>query len=163
VYASDDLSTSRYFGLSAGERGLLDSMARSYWVERSLPCDPRLLARVVRLDHAEVAAFLTPAVLAWFVQEGDVLHHLELRRQLANIALVRAKQSAGGTVGALITNEKRGKRVHPRVDPQVDSRVSERNEMKELKRQNQSLGRGDSALSVTHSEWVNEYDSADRR
>jgi hypothetical protein len=41
TYASDDLARMTWYGLSAGERGLLESMARVYWYDEYLPSDPR--------------------------------------------------------------------------------------------------------------------------
>src|SRR5437879_1300244 len=119
IFASDDLASSRYFGLSSGERGLLASMERAYWAEggRPLPQTPVLLARVTRLDTAEVERFLTPLVMVHFeADETDsgVLHHIELRRQLRNIRAQREKMSAGGQKGAEVTNSKRDGRRKPK-------------------------------------------------
>ena len=110
VYASDNLARTAWYGLTVGERGLLESMARVYWVESRLPRDTRLLALACRLPADDVAKLLTPGVLEHFeVDDADlaVLHHVELRRQLQNIAQTRELQSIGGKRGATLTNEAR--------------------------------------------------------
>jgi hypothetical protein len=59
VYASDELAKESYYGLSAGEQGVLDSMQRACWVEDTVPKDARLLARVIRLEEDDLCQFLT--------------------------------------------------------------------------------------------------------
>jgi hypothetical protein len=107
TFAADDLARSDWFGLSASERGLLDSMQRAFWIEHQLPRQPMLLARVVRLDVAEVERNLTAGVLAHFEEVDGVLYSVELHRQLLRVAEIRAKQASGGKVGAAMTNEAR--------------------------------------------------------
>jgi hypothetical protein len=109
VYAADDLARSEYYGLSSGERGLLDSMQRAYWAEGSLLRDPKLLARALRLDETEVREYLTEAVLRHFESdESDPtrLHSKELQRQKLNYQVLRERQREGGRVGAAMTNRK---------------------------------------------------------
>ena len=123
TYASDDLASVRYFGLSVAESGLLDAMARAYWVAHSLPRSCRLIALVVRLPETDVTQWLTPAVLEHFAldeTDANSMHHIELRRRLQNIALVRAKQSEGGVIGAQKTNAGRCKRKHSKA-PQAST------------------------------------------
>ena len=178
MYASDDLARISYFGLSVAERGLLDSMARAYWVSGSVPKDPRLLALVVRLPEADVKVSLTPAVLEHFQAaetDANSLHHIELRRQLQNIQLVRDKQSEGGAIGAQMTNDGRRKRKRSKASqtpapipagtptttpaplPASLGRVPERTELKELNCKEQSLGRAVdlAAGSGNGSEFIN--------
>jgi uncharacterized protein YdaU (DUF1376 family) len=115
VYASDDLAKTDYYGLSAGERGVLDSMQRVYWVEGRLPTDTRLLALVLRLDENEVHKHFTDAVRRHFESDdGDpaVLHSIELRRQKLENQARREQQSKGGKAGAAITNRNRNPAIH---------------------------------------------------
>ena len=109
TYAATDLASSRFFGLSAAERGLLDSMARAYWLDGELPQDPRLIARVVRMAEQEVLSALTQGVLGHF--EADearpgVLHHAGLRTQREAVKEGRRRMSIGGQRGAAITNNR---------------------------------------------------------
>lgn len=119
VYASDSLASSSFFGLSAGERGLLSSMQMAYWCEggRGIPRNPILLSRTVRLDTAEVERFLTPQVLLHFETDSvdpDTLHCTELQRQLNNVRIAREKMADGGRKGAATTNNQRDGRRKPR-------------------------------------------------
>ncbi len=127
VYASDDLASSRYYGLSVGERGLLDSMNRAWWVERHLPRNPILLARVVRLDTTEVEKYLTPSVLRHFVADEvvpDELHSVELQRQFNHVLEIREKQAIGGKIGAQKTNDQKRARRKPKQDKPSDDGTS---------------------------------------
>ena len=177
VYASDDLARTAWYGLTAGERGLLESMSRVYWVEHRLPRDPRLLALACRLP-ADVGALLTPAVLAHFEPDAanpDVLHHVELRRQLDNIARTRELQSIGGKRGASTANAKRVAKPKrklgaasngatgqgagtPAGTPAGQVRVPERTELKELN-STSSLKSGDRL--VVDDSWVKDYVAAE--
>ena len=179
TYAADDLARTAWYGLTAGERGLLESMARVYWIEGVLPCDARLLALACRLPADDVERTLTARVLAHFEEDlanPAVLHHVELRRQFQNIVRVRESQSIGGKRGATLTNQ--AKATKRKAKPSAASRgtastpagqpastptslvqVPERTEMKELK--------STSSLGTRHTDsvvdpWVNDYDLAEK-
>lgn len=107
VFAANDMASARFYGLSVGERGLLDSMQRCCWNDGSVPRNARLLARVVRLEEIEVKESLTDAVLAYFVadeHDAEMLRSIEIDRQLDELAVIREKQRKGGMLGARITN-----------------------------------------------------------
>jgi hypothetical protein len=177
TYASDDLARAAWYGLTAGQRGLLESMARAYWVDGGLPREPRLLPLACRLDPSEVEQVLADAVLAHFEADAEGrLHHVELRRQLQNIAITREKQSEGGKVGANITNAIRGAKRKPKPDaashrvtsvgagplastPAGQVRVPERTEMKELNC-NSSLGKRDK--DSVPDPWVADYEQSEQ-
>lgn len=193
TYASDDLAASRYYRLSAGERGLLASMNAAYWAEqgRGLPRQPILLARVTRLDMSEVEQFLTEAVLVHFVADpvdSDLLHSVELQRQARNVLATREKQSAGGQIGALLTNAARqakrkarpaGKKpkensasvdvagtpasppaLPPASTPVGQPRVAEMNERTELQDRERSSGK-QTGTTGQRDPWIVEYDQAE--
>jgi hypothetical protein len=181
TYASDDLARVSWYGLSAGERGLLESMARAYWVDGYLPSEPRLIALACRLETTDVQPLLTGAVLAHF-ESDDIghLHHVELRRQLQNIAVTREKQSLGGKTGAAITNANRSTKRKPNTGaasqrvasvgagrlasiPAGLRRVPERTERTERTKSTSSLGKADfdSVVVVDPDPWVQEYEAAE--
>jgi hypothetical protein len=106
-------------------------MQRVCWVEDTVPSDPRLLARVLRLDEAEVQQYFTPGVRTFFEEnDGDTtrLRSLELKRQMDNIKVIRAKQSIGGHIGAAMTNEsktsEKGNPPHSRLGTRTGQLVS---------------------------------------
>ena len=102
VYAADDLASSRFYALSAGERGVLDSMLRACWVDDAVPSDPRLLALVLRLQEIDLLPFLTEAVLVHFENDSanpGSLRSRELTRQMMNLMAVRERQRARGQRG----------------------------------------------------------------
>ena len=177
VYAADDLARASWYGLTAAQRGLLESMCRAYWVDRQLPSEPRLLALVCRLDAGECARLLTDQVLAHFEKDAEgCLHHVELRRQLQNIAVTREKQSEGGKKGVSIREQKkvtarkpsdgadsRGSKVDHEAHPSVDHKVREMKELKELN-STSSLGkREEHSVLPEQRKWVEEYDLEEAR
>src|SRR4051794_18965253 len=87
TYASDDLASEGYFGLTFPERGLLDAMRRACWVstDGTVPAESAALAVVVRRSEPEVRATLSAGVLAWFDASPDGRRLLEpdLARQRA--------------------------------------------------------------------------------
>lgn len=107
VYASDDLAAESWYGMSAAERGMLDSIRRACWVsdDGSVPADPSRLAVVVRLTEAETVRTMTPAVLRWLERspDGTRLIDPDLERQRAACMAKRRALSAG----AEATNRKR--------------------------------------------------------
>ena len=169
VYAADDIASSMYYPLLAGERGVFDSMLRSCWVDGAVPRDPRRLALVLRLQENEVRQFLTDGVLAHFTQdESDpgLLRSPELVRQMANINVIRAQQSQGSKEGARITNQWRRDQLKASQDKEFQARRRpagqpaspelNRNEESGIE-QKQSLGNGDSSLSQDKNEWLRGY------
>jgi hypothetical protein len=180
VYAADDLASSSYFPLSVSERGLLDSMQRACWVDDAVPCDPQLLARVLRLPEGDVRPHLTPKVLAHFVVDEDDrerLRSLELTRQMTNLLEIRGKQSVGGQKGAAIANAARSRgETKPRINRlqnnsgRLSGRPSGQPSGAELRRmesngeelsQKQSIDKADGSSDAEHAEWVRDYDGAE--
>lgn len=173
VYASDDLASTAYYSLDAGERGLLSTMERVYWVDRRLPCDLRLLALACRLLELDVVECFTPAVKSFFEADrsnASILHHVELRRQMENIEKVREAQAEGGKVGSRMTNEHRKGRTRSPASPPASPpasrpasrpaslvRVLERNEAKELK-SNASI---EAESKGDNSDWIGAYERAE--
>ena len=174
VYAADDLANSSYFMLSAGERGLLDSMHRACWVEDAVPADPSCLARVVRLPEAEVKQYLTPAVVAHFAPVASDTARLqspELVRQQTNFSAARDKQSEGGKLGAALTNGARfGKAnsLRPNDPPEGTGRPASRPATPELRREESrreerkaSLNEADNPEDNKHADWLREHAEAE--
>jgi len=174
VYAADDLAKEAYYGLSAGERGVLDSMQRGCWVEDTVPKNPVLLARVVRLDHSDLSQFLTPSVLAHFepvANNQERLRSRELTRQMTNVIEVRERQRLGGKEGAKMTNTRSERpRIAPRqASGSIASTPAGRPACPELNRdeerreeQKQSLERDDTMSSHKHADWLRELREAEQ-
>ncbi len=95
-----------YRVLSLAERGLLYSLRLECWVNQTLPESPDVLARVLGLDHAEVAKAL-PAVMRFFRGIDGLITCPELEDYRTHLEGIRERQSAGGRRGAEKTNEAR--------------------------------------------------------
>lgn len=103
MYAPDRLASRHFKAMSAAERGLLHTMELELWVNSTVPCDIRELARVLGMEAAEVKSALTPRVLHFFERrEGSecvyVSPDLEAYRQQQRER--HARQSEGGRRGA---------------------------------------------------------------
>jgi hypothetical protein len=109
VFAANDMAGMEFYGLNAGERGLLDSMKRCCWIDGCIPREARLLARVVRLDMDDVTRHLTAAVLAHFIcdqHDSAMLRSPEIDLQRDEVAAIREAQRRGGEKGAKVTNDR---------------------------------------------------------
>jgi hypothetical protein len=91
--------------MSACERGVMHTAECECWVNGSIPCDKRALARALGLDHAELEAGLTERVLRHFEQQGDVFICPELEIYRAELDDRHAKMSAGGKQSAAKLNK----------------------------------------------------------
>lgn len=103
TYASDDLASEAYYGLSLASRGLFDAMLRVIWVNGYVPKEAQLLAKAVRADLDDVTTALTPALVDQFVtldSDRNRLTHPELERQRTQLEHRREKQRNGGREGA---------------------------------------------------------------
>ena len=108
VFAADDMAASGFFMLTLAERGLLDSMQRQCWIEGVVNTDPRVLAKMLRVEVAEVEAALTYAVLLHFEEVSPgLVRSRELTRQWSEVVAARKAMSEGGKVGAAATNSAR--------------------------------------------------------
>ncbi len=110
TYASDDLASEAYYGLSLASRGLFDAMLRVIWVNGYVPKEPHVLAKAVRADPVEATSALVPELLEQFVPFQDDPRRLtypELDRQRANLERQRQQQRVGGKKGA---NRRYGRR-----------------------------------------------------
>ena len=161
TFASDDLSSSCYFGLSVGERGLLDSMARAYWCEGPLPESPRLLAALVRLPESEVTQSFTGGVLAHFERVNGSLVHRELARQRRQSDAARNAMSEGGSKGARAANSKRAGHLHaPQPAPQgTPQPTSQGTDMNCTALHCTELRSVEGAGLPADEEWVSSYES----
>lgn len=100
------LASRQYRVMTLAERGLLFSMRLECWVNRCLPADPHLLARVLGYDAGEVVAAL-PNVMAFFRSDGREITSPELDAYREHLAAIRERQSQGGKQGAAKTNSRR--------------------------------------------------------
>ena len=58
-YASDWLANRKWRLMSLGERGLLDTMRKECWVNRSVPSNIEEIAKIFNLQEDEVSKCLT--------------------------------------------------------------------------------------------------------
>ena len=108
-YAADILARRAYRAMSLAERGLFHTIRLECWVNRTVPANPEVLARILGYSLTEIQAAL-PAVLQFFTVTGDDLFCAELDAYRANLANIKNAKIDGGKRGAAITNKKRWKR-----------------------------------------------------
>ena len=129
-YPAAMMARLEYRSMSLAERGLLYTLRHECWVNYSLPENPDTLAKVLGFDAADVASAL-PAVLPFFAIKDGMISCPELDDYRNHINDIRARQSAGGKVGAARTNNKARHDNTPsnKVKPTISagySRVSRR-------------------------------------
>ena len=98
-YASNMMALREYRAMTLTERGLLYSMRLECWVNKAVPADPAVLAKILGYLEPEIKAAL-PAVMAFFTVAGDEIFSKELDDYRAYLAGIRKKQSKGGKAGA---------------------------------------------------------------
>ena len=77
-YAADVLANINWRLMSLAERGLWDTLRKECWVNRCVPNSPKALALLLNKPESEIAAALTPYVLAWFEEVDNYLTAPEL-------------------------------------------------------------------------------------
>lgn len=102
-YAASVMAKTQYRVLSLTERGLLYTLKLECWVNKRLPSNPAMLARVLGMEASEVATAL-PKVMPFFAMDGPDLVCPELEDYRAHIDARRDRLSEAGKKGAAKTN-----------------------------------------------------------
>lgn len=92
-----------YRAMTLAGRGLLYTLRLECWVNRTVPANPRTLARVLGYPPEDIHDTL-PEVLPFFELNGDHLRCPELDDYRAHLEGIRERQSQGGKQGAAKTN-----------------------------------------------------------
>jgi uncharacterized protein YdaU (DUF1376 family) len=92
--------------ISLQARGLLYTIRMECWINKSLPADPHLLAKILGLTEAEVCELL-PSVMPFFSVSDERIYCPELDDYKAHLIARRTKQSDGGKAGSAKTNSKK--------------------------------------------------------
>ena len=162
-YASDWLANRKWRLMSLGERGLLDTMRKECWVNRSTPSDIVEIAKIFNLNEAEVSKFLTPNVLGFFRHEGENLTCPELDSYREKLDEQKSGMSMGGSAGGKATQRKR-KEEKEMLEARLEGRLKplSKDEMRkdELKREDVYQGRASLTTEVPkeHQEWLNDLE-----
>ena len=105
-YAASMMARTDYRVLSLDARGLLFTLRLECWVNRSVPGNPAVLARVLGFDAARVEKALAE-ITPFFVADDGNLRCPELDDYRAHLDQAREKLSAAGKAGAAKTNGSR--------------------------------------------------------
>ena len=105
-YAAEMLAQIPFRTMSLQDRGLLFTMRLECWVNKQLPNNPELIAKILSVSLDEVAASLK-AVMPFFKIEGEYIICPELKDYQEHLDDRKRRQSEGGKTGVVITNEKR--------------------------------------------------------
>lgn len=169
-YAANMMAKQEYRLLNLQERGLLFSLRLECWVNRTLPENPACLAKVLGFDVAEVTAAL-PKILPFFAAQSGQIICPELEGYREHLDDRRARQAAGGKLGAATTNSKSKHKSAPDKasgagvsTPASTSRLPRRGDIEPLAQQSKAqqsqnqLTKEDSSSDV--DSWVRDYDKA---
>jgi hypothetical protein len=163
-YAAQMMARTEYRVLSLAARGLLYSVRLECWVNRSMPANPSVLARVIGFEKNEVEDAL-PQIMPFLAIKDGQLFCPELDDYRAHLACIRAKQSEGGKHGAAATNGKRKPSSDGPLKPFTSNpRVTRDSTRESLVKsspdqssQTQPLERDD-IQTTKHSAWIDDYE-----
>ena len=164
-YASDWLANRKWRLMSLGERGLLDTMRKECWVNRSIPSNVVEIAKIFNLPEDEVSRCLSSIVLSFFTIEGDNLTCPELEAYREKLNERHNKLREGGSNGGKATQKKRFEEstIHEaRLEARVKPLSKEEVRKEELKKE-EVYQRGASQTtqnSQEHQEWVHDWEKA---
>lgn len=164
-YASDWLANRKWRLMSLGERGLLDTMRKECWVNRSIPSDILDIAKIFNLNETEVSNCLTSTVLSFFENEGCNLTCPELEAYREKLNERHNKLREGGSNGGKATQKKRIEesttfetRLEAGVKPLSKAEVrKEELKKEEVYQRRSSLP---NQFSQEHKEWVEDLEQA---
>ena len=164
-YASDWLANRKWRLMSLGERGLLDTMRKECWVNRSVPSNIEEIAKIFNLQEDEVSKCLTSIVLSFFIIEGANLTCPELEAYREKLNERHNKLREGGSNGGKATQKKRFEELttlEARLEAGVKPLSKEEVRKEELKKE-EVYQRGSSLItqnSYEHQEWVDDWEKA---
>ena len=160
-YAASMMARTPYRVMSLAGRGLLYSLRLECWVNRSVPSNPRTLARVLGYDLAAVEDAL-PEVMPFFEAHGDSLTCPELDDYRRHLEGIREKQSQGGKQTAAKHSEKRKQAEAPAGDLAGDLQVTCSSLVKSSSVKSSPVKQSPDVLTVgeVKDEWVTAYDRA---
>jgi len=164
-YAAATMARVEYRTMSLAARGLLYTMRLECWVNRGVPADAAVLAKILGFSCGEIAAAL-PEVMPFFAVADGRLVSPELDNYRAHLDAIRAAQSKGGKLGAARAGRGRGsddkaaqnQPASQQVPPQVTRKVThesldQHSPVKASKTQSSRNGR-----SHENQEWVSDYE-----
>jgi hypothetical protein len=164
-YASDWLANRKWRLMSLGERGLLDTMRKECWVNRSIPSDILDIAKIFNLNETEVSNCLTSTVLSFFENEGCNLTCPELEAYREKLNERHNKLREGGSNGGKATQKKRIEEsitLETRLEAGVKPLSKEEVRKEELKKEEVYQRRSSLPYQFTqeHKEWVEDWEQA---
>jgi hypothetical protein len=164
-YASDWLANRKWRLMSLGERGLLDTMRKECWVNRSVPSSVEEIAKIFNLQEAEVSECLTSIVLSFFTLKGANLICPELEAYREKLNERHNKLRQGGSNGGKATQKKRFEvltTLEARLEAGVKPLSKEEVRKEELKKE-EVYQRGSSLTtqnSQEYQEWLDDWEKA---
>ena len=147
-YAANILAQLPFRTISLQDRGLLWTMRMECWVNKQLPNNPDVIAKMLGLPFNEVVSSL-PAIMSFFKIEGDFIICPELEDYRIHLNARKIKQSKGGKIGSAITNKKRNKSI--KTEDNEQSSNSTTNSSSDLQVSRQVPRRGSDESLVQHS------------
>lgn len=156
-YAASMMARTDYRVMSLAERGLLYTLRLECWVNKRVPADHYLLARVLGFAPEEVAAAL-PGVMPFIASDGKEISCPELDDYRDHITAIREKQSQGGKQTAAKHSERRKQADAPAGDLAGDLQATCSSLVKSSSVKPNSI----QVLTVGQVEdsWVTDYDRA---
>jgi hypothetical protein len=162
-YASDWLANRNWRLMSLGERGLLDTLRKECWVNRSIPSNVVEIVKIFNLQEDEVSKCLTPRVLGFFSAVGDSLICPELEIYRENLNEQKLNMSKGGSSGGKATQRKR-REEKEMLEASLEGMVKplSKDEMRKEELSTGEVYQSGSSLttqnSQDHKEWLDDWE-----
>jgi uncharacterized protein YdaU (DUF1376 family) len=129
-YPSNVMSTIQYRTMSLAERGLMMTIQNECWVNKSIPSDIGILAKMLGYSENEVKLTLTSNVMHFFSKTDDKIISPELVAYREYLDERRRAQIEGGKEGARRKKEKERASNFPQGIPEgslVEHNLTENN------------------------------------
>lgn len=138
-YASDVLANLSWRMMTFAERGLLDTLRKECWVNKTIPSDPEKLSRLLCKDLNDIKIAMTPMVLESFQEYGGWLICPELEAYRAHLEKRHLKLSEGGSRGGKKTQKLAKKsREESSLNSEDDTQATLQGRLKPLRREEEN-------------------------
>ena len=155
-YASNIIADKNFLLMSILERGLWMTMYLECWPNKSIPANPKDLAKYLGFSEIDVQAGLTARVLSFFCQKNNDLICPEHEEYRAKLHKRNEQKSEGGKLGSKRRQERNSVNLQgtptgrPQGIPQGSLIQSNLNQSNQI----QSIGK---SSSEPIKEWIADY------
>ena len=162
LYASDLIADRRWRSMSLNERGLKSTLECECWVNKSVPSNIPLLAKILGFPEQEVRGSLTESVMSFFKEGNGEIICPDLDDYKTHLDERRKKMSEGGKKSQAVQKSKESDVSHLQSNHERSEKGGEEQSKAEQKRAEQvfkekTLEEDVKELSPENQAWVDDY------